>query len=242
VSAAPGEGAASAERRRAALRLVWLALTVGTLFSLVALTGGLSSERLRDALDGLGWVGPLVFVAVSAALTVACVPGPLLAGASGLLFGTALGTPTAIVAATLGASLAFSISRRFGASAVDELSGRRLQAIQDWIAQRGFLAVLYARILPAMPYSLVNYAAGLTRVPLLVFAAATAIGCAPRAFAYAALGGSLDDLGSPEAIVALCVLVGMALLGLLIAWRQELRRPGSGTARSSRDDRSAAPR
>ncbi len=229
------------ERRRAALRLAWLALTVGTLFALVALTGGLSSERLRDDLDGLGSVGPLVFVAVSSLLTVACVPGPLLAGAAGLLFGTALGTPTAIVAATLGASLAFSISRRVGARAVDDLSGRRLQALQDWIAARGFVAVLYARILPAMPYSLVNYAAGLTRVPLLVFAAATAIGCAPRAFAYAALGGSLDDLGSPEAIIALCVLVGMALGGLVLAARQGLRRPGSGRATSSPAGRSAAP-
>jgi uncharacterized membrane protein YdjX (TVP38/TMEM64 family) len=222
--------------RRAALRLLWLALTVGTLFALVALSGDLSSERLRDALDGLGWAGPLAFVVVSAALTVACVPGPLLAGASGLLFGTALGTPTAIVAATLGASLAFSLSRRFGAGAVDELSGRRLRALQDWIAARGFLAVLYARILPAMPYSLVNYAAGLTRVPLAVFAGATAIGCAPRAFAYAALGGSLDDLGSPEAIVALCVLVGMAVAGLVLAW---LTRSVPGTATSSPDARSA---
>ncbi len=234
------DGAAAAARRRAALRLAWLVLTVGTLFSIVALTGGLSSERLRDALDDLGWYGPLVFVAISSLLTVACVPGPLLAGASGLLFSTALGTPTAIVAATVGASLAFSISRRFGARSVDELSGRRLRALQDWIAARGFLAVLYARILPAMPYSLVNYAAGLTRVPLVVFAAATALGCAPRAFAYAALGGSLDDLGSPEAIVALCVLVGMAAAGLLIAWRQELRRSGSGRATSSPGGRSEA--
>ena len=234
------DGAAAAARRRATLRLAWLALTVGTLFGIVALSGGLSAERLHEALDDLGWYGPLVFVLVSSALTVACVPGPLLAGASGLLFGTALGTPTAIVAATVGASLAFSISRRVGARAVDDLSGRRLTVLQDWIAQRGFLAVLYARILPAMPYSLVNYAAGLTRVPLAVFAAATAIGCAPRAFAYAALGGSLDDLGSPEAIVALCVLVGMAAAGALLAWRQGLRRPGSGTATSSPAGRSEA--
>lgn len=230
----------SPRERRAALRLGWLAVTVGTLFALVALSGGLSSERLRDSLDDLGWIGPLAFVAVSSALTVACVPGPLLAGASGLLFGTALGTPTAIVAATAGASAAFSISRRFGARAVDDLSGRRIQAMQEWIAERGFLAVLYARILPAVPYSFVNYAAGLTRVPLAVFAAATAIGCAPRAFAYAALGGSLDDLGSPEAIVALVVLVGMALAGLVVASRQGLRRSGSGTGSSSPGGRSAA--
>jgi uncharacterized membrane protein YdjX (TVP38/TMEM64 family) len=229
----------SPRERRAALRLVWLALTVGTLFSAVALSGGLSSERLRDALDGAGWIGPFAFVLVSGALTVACVPGPLLAGASGLLFGTALGTPTAIVAATVGACAAFAISRRFGAGAVDELSGHRVRAIQDWIAARGFLAVLYARILPALPYSLVNYAAGLTRVPLAVFAVATAIGCAPRAFAYAALGGNLDDLGSPQALIALGVLIAMAAAGAGLAW---LRRSELGTGSSSPDDRSAAPR
>ncbi len=181
---------------------------------------------------------------VSAGLTVALFPGPLLAGACGLLFGTAVGTPTAIVAATVGASAAFSVSRRFGAGAVDELSGHRVRVVQDWIAQRGFLAVLYARILPAMPFHLVNYAAGLTRVRLRVFAAATAIGCAPRAFAWVALGGNLSDLGSPEAIAAFAVLVAMGLGGLVVAsrdaeLRRRLRQFGSGTATSSPAGRSA---
>jgi uncharacterized membrane protein YdjX (TVP38/TMEM64 family) len=208
-------------QHRAVRRLAVLAATVGGLFAVVALSGGLSSHRISDALDGLGWAGPLVFVAVSSALTVALFPGPLLAGASGLLFGTAVGTPTAIVAATLGASAAFLVSRRFGAGAVDELSGHRVQVVQDAIAARGFLAVLYARILPLMPYTLVNYAAGLTRIPLVVFGAATAIGCAPRAFAYVALGGSLGNLGSPEALVAFGVLVAMGLGGLVVAMRDD---------------------
>jgi uncharacterized membrane protein YdjX (TVP38/TMEM64 family) len=218
-AAPPSETRARRAQLRAVARLGLLGLFVVALFALVASTLGLSSENVRDTVDDAGPVAPLVFVAVSAGLTVACVPGPLLAGAAGLLFGTALGTPTAIAAATLGATAAAAISRRFGAGAVDELSGRRVTALQDWIAARGFLAVLYARILPGVPYSLVNYAAGLTRVPLAVFATATAIGCAPRAFAYTALGGSLDDLGSPEALVAFAVLVGMALAGLGFAWR-----------------------
>jgi uncharacterized membrane protein YdjX (TVP38/TMEM64 family) len=70
-----------------------------------------------------------------------------------------------------------------------------------------------------MPYTLVNYAAGLTKIPLLVFAGATVLGAAPRAFAYTALGGSLDNLRSPEAIVAVCVLVVMAFGGLLAVGR-----------------------
>lgn len=202
---------------------------------------------MRDAVDEVGVAAPLAFVLISSLLTVAMFPGPLLAGASGLLFGAALGTPVSIVSATLGASLAFSLSRRFGARAVDELSGRRVRVVQDFIAQRGFLSVLYARILPAMPYNVVNYAAGLTVVPLWTFAAATALGCAPRAFAYTTLGGSLSNLDSPEAIAAFAVLVLMGIAGIVVASRDAalrkrlrgLRRSGSGTARSSPDARSA---
>jgi len=231
-------------RRLALLRLAVLALLVGALFAAVALTGDLSADRVRDAVDDVGVAAPLAFVVVSALLTVAMFPGPLLSGASGLLFGTAIGTPTSIVAATLGGSLAFSLSRRFGARPVDELSGHRVRAVQDFIAQRGFLSVLYARILPAMPFNVVNYAAGLTRVPLLTFAAATAIGCAPRAFAYTALGGNLSNLDSPQAIAAFAVLIAMGIGGLVVASRdptvrKRLRRFGSGRATSSPDDRSA---
>ena len=80
--------------------LLLLGLIAGA-FVLVASTGKLSSDRVRDWMDGFGVAGPLVFIAVSAALTPALFPGPLLAGASGLLFGTWLGTPISIVSATL---------------------------------------------------------------------------------------------------------------------------------------------
>jgi uncharacterized membrane protein YdjX (TVP38/TMEM64 family) len=154
---------------------------------------------------------------------VAPFPGPLLAGASGLLFGTALGTPISIVSATLGATLAFGISRWWAHDAVEALAGPRLAALRAWVGRRGFLSVLYARIAPGVPYSLVNYAAGLTPILLRSFVAATAIGVAPRAFAYTALGGSLGDLGSPEAIVAVAVLVAMAAAGAIFGGR-DVRR------------------
>jgi uncharacterized membrane protein YdjX (TVP38/TMEM64 family) len=211
----------------ARVRLAALAVLVGGLFLLVALTGGISPGRVRDAIDPLGPAAVPGFVLVSALLTCALFPGPLLAAASGLLFGTTLGTPVAIASATLGAVLAFSIARFVAHDAVEALAGRRLRGVQAWIERRGFWAVLYARITPGVPYSLLNYVAGVTRVRLLAFAAATAIGVAPRAFAYTALGGSLDDLGSPEAIVAIVLLVAMAAGGavaLRLKRRDALRR------------------
>jgi uncharacterized membrane protein YdjX (TVP38/TMEM64 family) len=199
---------------------------------------------VRDWVDGYGIAGPLVFIAVSALLTPALFPGPLLAGAAGLLFGTWLGTPIAIVSATLGASLAFSLSRWLAHDAVEQLQGKRLRALRAFIGRHGFMSILYARIVPGVPYSLVNYAAGLSPIALLTFAGATALGCAPRAFAYTALGGSLDDLTSPEAIAAFAVLIVMALAGLIMARRdlRAARAPGPGTATSSPAGRSAGPR
>ena len=183
---------------------------------------------MRDWVDGYGAAGPLVFIAVSSCLTVVLFPGPLLAGAAGLLFGTALGTATAIVAATTGATLAFSISRWIAHDAVEEMAPPRVQALRSWVGERGFLSVLYARLAPGIPYNLVNYAAGLTPVRLRDFVAATAIGCAPRAFAYAALGGSLDDLTSPEALIAISLLVAMALgAGVYAFSRRRPRRPSA---------------
>jgi uncharacterized membrane protein YdjX (TVP38/TMEM64 family) len=187
---------------------------------------------VRDWVDGAGAAAPLAFIVVSAALTCALFPSPVLAGASGLLFGTALGFPISLTAATLGASCAFAISRRVGFAPVEELAGPRVRRIRDWIGRRGFVAVLYARIVPGMPYTIVNYAAGLTPLRLPVFAGATALGAAPRAFAYTALGGSFGNWDSPETVAAAAVLAVMAVIGLLLL-RREVRPPGSAAGSSS---------
>jgi len=198
------------------VRLAALAVGVGAAFALVLAAGRPSAEGVRDWVDGAGAAAPLVFVLTSTALTCALFPGPLLAGASGLLFGTALGFPLSLTAATLGAAAAFSISRWLAGDAVVSVLGPRLLSLRELVSRRGFVSVLYARIAPGVPYTVVNYAAGLTRIPLLVFTAATVLGAAPRAFAYTALGGSLGNLRSPEAIAAVAVLVAMGVAGLAL--------------------------
>jgi uncharacterized membrane protein YdjX (TVP38/TMEM64 family) len=116
-------------------------------------------------------------------------------------------------------------------------AGVLLERPRAWVSARGFESVLLARIAPGIPYNLVNYAAGLTPIPLTVFALATALGVAPRAFAYTALGGSIGNLGSTVAIVAYCLLVVEGAIGIWL-----LRAAGSGTSRWSPGGRSAARR
>jgi uncharacterized membrane protein YdjX (TVP38/TMEM64 family) len=214
----------------ARLRLASLAAVLVGFLAFFALTGSISANRVRDGIDGYGAAGPLVFIVVSSLLTVVLFPGPLLSAASGLLFGTALGTPVSIIAATTGASLAFALSRWWAHDAVLETLGHkpRLIALRDWVGSRGFESVLLARIAPGIPYNLVNYAAGLTPIGLGTFAAATVLGVAPRAFAYTALGGNIGDLRSPEVIVAICLLVVEGAIGIWL-----LRRAGRAAGQSS---------
>ncbi len=224
-----------------------LPLIVGGGFAAVALTGPISVERVRElvVVDD-GPVGVLVFVLVSALLSVAFFPGPLLAGASGVLFGTALGTPVSIAAATLGAVLGCLLSRTLGTRAVERLGGPRVLAARDWATRRGFTGVLLLRLAPGIPYNLVNYCVGLTGIPVLVFAVGTAIGTAPRALAYTALGGQLGSFDSAESIAAIALLVVMGALGIVLGSRdpelraivsRRFRRRGNRTRTpSTRDD------
>ena len=224
----PPSGASGS--RCALIRLALLAVAVAGAVAIVVLVVRPTPEAVRawvgdvrDWVDSIGPLAPLVFILVSAGLTPLMFPGPLLAGASGLLFGTALGFPVSLTSAVLGAVIAFLIARYVAGDAVEHLAGPRLKALEALVSRRGFLSVLYARIAPGVPYTLVNYAAGLTRIPLLVFAAATALGAAPRAFAYTALGGSLGNLRSPEAAIAVAVLLVMGTAGLALLYRERRR-------------------
>jgi uncharacterized membrane protein YdjX (TVP38/TMEM64 family) len=203
------------------LRLVAFVGVLGALALTAALFGFAPSAReLRDFGESLGWAGFLLWTPITAVLNSVFVPGPVLAGAAGLLFGTALGTPLAIVAATATACFQMAIGRFVAGDDVRRHLPERVRRIDGFLERRGFWAVLYIRLAPAIPYTLLNYGAGLTKLRFRDMAGGTAIGGAPRTFAYVALGGSLGDLSSPEAIVAIALLVVIGLVGLVLGRRQ----------------------
>jgi uncharacterized membrane protein YdjX (TVP38/TMEM64 family) len=216
------------ERRLALIRVGLLAAVLAGV-AIAALATGFrpSADELRDWGESLGPAGPVLFIPLSVALGCLLFPGPLLAGAAGLLFGTAIGTPIALAAATLTAVAEMLITRYVAGTRVGALIPERARRVDDFIDRRGFWAVLYMRLAPGIPYHLVNYGAGLTRLRVRDMAAATPIGALPRTFAYVALGGSLDNLGSPEAIAALGLLVLTAVVGAIVA-RHQIARERSG--------------
>ena len=188
-----------------------------------------SPERVRALIEPFGVAAPLVFLVAGTALHASFVPGPLIAGASGLLFGPVLGTAVTLTGSVISALVELVVGRRAGREGMDRLGGRRYEALATWLERHGFAAVVILRLAPVLPDAPVSYAAGLSHVRTWQIAAGTAVGAAPRAFAYTALGGSLANLTSPLAYVAVGVIAVASLAGA-VAIRWHVRRSRDGAA------------
>ena len=193
---------------------------VGSVFAVAALTGSLPTpSEARDWGEGLGDFAYVAFVPLFV-LANFIITWPILAGAAGLLFGTAAGTPLALAGVTAAALAQMFVARRLAAGHHGNLLPDRTRGVEDFLTRHGAIAVMESRIVPLLPYGVVNYSAGLTRLEYRQMALGTVIGAGPKVFAYTALGGSLDNLGSPEALVAIALLALLALAGAVFVRRQ----------------------
>jgi len=155
------------------------------------------------------------FMAVYIIQTALSLPGAaILSLAAGAIFGAYLGTVYAIIAATLGATLAFLVTRFLLREIVLNKFGSRLEAMNRELEERGFSYLLFLRLVPLFPFFLINLAAGLTRLPLRTFFFGTLFGIIPGGFVYVNAGASLATIDSLSGIASPRVLGSFALLGL----------------------------
>jgi uncharacterized membrane protein YdjX (TVP38/TMEM64 family) len=217
-------------RRFALLRLGLLIVALGAASVLVATTDIVDITGIRDAVAAAGPAAPLVFVFAAAVLGALLIPGPLLAGASGFLFGPAIGTAVTLCSAVGTAVLASRIGRLAGRDGAQALIGAERTAwLDDQISRRGLLAVAGQRLVPGMPDATMSYVFGALGVPVWQMALGAAIGSAPRAFVYTALGSVINEPSAPLAIAAAVVWCLMAVAGIegvrraVRAWRSRRR-------------------
>ena len=218
-------------RRRHIVRLALFAVFLLVLFYFVAVRRVVDIEEVRDVIAKAGPVAPLVYIPISAILAAIFVPGPLLAAGSGFLFGPVLGTVVTLSSTVLTATIAALVGRRAGRESAMALIGPEWAArIDSQIQRRGLWAVVGQRFIPGVSDALASYTFGAFGVPLWQMAIGAAIGSAPRAFVYTALGASISNLNSPLAYVAIAVWCITAIIGAFAAhrgyrgWRAGRRR------------------
>lgn len=153
-------------------RPVLLLAIIVTLLVLARVLGlGEKLAALRDWIGTLGAWGPLVFILIYVAATVAAIPGSALTIAGGALFGSFWGVIITLHAALVGASLAFLISRYFARQAVVKWLGQneKFQRLDKLTEEHGAIIVALTRLVPLFPFNLLNYGFGLTRVPFWTY-------------------------------------------------------------------------
>lgn len=199
-----------------------LAATIGGFFalglqhsvSLQALKD--NRERLAQAIDAHPLLAPLAYWSLYTAVAALTLPVniPLSLGA-GALFGLVEGTLIVSFASACGATLSFLSSRFLFADLVRRRLGGRLADVEAGIARDGVFYLLTLRLVPAVPYTLINLLFGLTSIPALRFYWVSQVGMLPATMVYVNAGTRIDRLDSVAGILSPALIVSLLALAVL---------------------------
>ncbi len=229
-----GEDRESAKRKKNIGKAVGIGLALLTVVAtawLTGLTDYLTLDNLnllRDWINGFGAIAPLVFVAGYSIAVLAFLPATPLTLLGGLVFGAVWGTLWAWVGATLGATLAFLVGRYAARGLVESWkeNNERVKRLDERVEEHGWRMLLITRLVPMFPFSLQNYAYGLTKIGLLTYVLFTAVFIVPGVAVYTFAGGSLAT--ARENLTQTFLYLGIAavlfvLVSLIPGWLRRSR-------------------
>ena len=176
----------------------------------------------------------LTFFGIYIAVTALSLPGAtILTLAAGAIFGLAWGSLITSFAASIGATLAFLISRVVLRDWIQARFGERLAAINNGVREDGAFYLFTLRVVPLFPFFLINLAMGLTHIRVLTFYWVSQIGMLMGTLVYVNAGTQLARIDKLADVASPGVLTSLALLGLfpLIA------KKGMGVFRARRSTR-----
>src|SRR2546423_3165422 len=203
-------------------RLRWVVYVIAGIGIVLALKYFHVQDLLKSALDWIGnlgpW-GPVIFVGLYVVATVLFVPGSVLTLGAGAAFGVALGSVCVSISATLGATAAFLVGRYLARDAIARKieKNEKFATIDRAVANEGWKIVLLTRLSPVFPFTLLNYAFGLTRVKLSHYVLASWIGMMPGTVMYVYLGSLVNiGAGHRQRTTGEWVLYGVGLLATVV--------------------------
>lgn len=175
--------------------LVVFLVTATMLLKYTDIARYLDPEGLKAWISGLGPWGPIAYILIYSIVPALLFPGTPLTIAGGILFGPVAGSIYTAIGATIGASVAFLISRYMARELVVKLlKDRRLNTLDKEVEKQGWKIVAFTRLIPLFPFNLLNYAFGLTNIRFSHYVIATFIFMLPAIIAFVVFSSSLLDL------------------------------------------------
>lgn len=175
--------------------------------------------ELRDWAETLGPWFPLAFLLAHIAVTIVPVPRTAFTLSAGVLFGPVLGVTIAVIASTASAVITLLLVRAAGWQLSRLVQHRAIDRVHERLKVRGWPAILSLRLLPVVPFSALNYAAGASGVQVLPFTVATLCGLLPGTAAVVILGDGLAGHVSPMLYVVSACIGAFGLTGLILEMR-----------------------
>lgn len=197
------------------------------------LRAALDERRLRAWIEAFGAAGPLVYILIFAMAPPLFLPGLPITIAGGLAFGPLWGTVYASIGSTLGAGLAFLAARYLAREPVQALLGERWKRVDEGVTERGWVYVALTRLIPIFPYTLLNYAFGLTRIGFGTYLLTSWLFMLPATAAYVVFSASVFDLlkGNAPPVFWVGLFLFLALFAIQHFYR---KRKGALSGRSAR--------
>lgn len=200
------------------LTLVCIGATGVTFYFL----GGVNAEQIQAWLNYHGIWAPIIYIALYIVATILVLPSTALNLTGGAIFGPVLGTVWTSIAAIIAAIVSFGFTRTIGRNTVARKLAGRWQAMDAEVRRGGLFYMFAIRLIPIMPYGLVNFAAGLTAVSFKDYVLGTTLGTVPSVLPFVLIGSSgLTVLRTGDVLPLITALV---LTGILIAGSTWYRR------------------
>jgi uncharacterized membrane protein YdjX (TVP38/TMEM64 family) len=172
-----------------------------------------NKELLFEYVKENYFLSSIIFI-LSFIITVALsLPGgAVLTLAGGFVFGTLAATLYVNISATIGATLAFLITRYLIGNWIQKRYSQQLKRLNEEISSHGPNYLLTLRFIPIFPFFLINLCAGLTRIPLKSFIWTTSLGILPGDIIYSFAGSQLGSVNSTKDIFSKNILIAFLLL------------------------------
>ena len=201
------------------IRLAILGLIIAAIVA-IRVTGAtkyLDQEALRGLIAGYGALAPIIFMLIYTTAPALFFPGLPITIAGGILFGPYWGVIYTIIGSTLGACVAFLVSRYLARNWISsKLRSPRWRRLDEAVERQGWKVVAFTRLIPAFPFNLLNYAFGLTKIKFAHYALTTFFCMLPACIAFIVFSSSLLDVIRGRISGGFLLGVGLIVLVSLI--------------------------
>ncbi len=218
ASAARASARASGAWRRRAIQIGSVALIVGLAWALG------ESGLFEWAIDRVASLGPYAlpaFIVLHAVSGVFFVPTAIPNVAGGLLFGVTQGTLAGLLGLGAGATISFAIGQALGREWLHRRfdGDARFHGLIRLVGERGWKIIVLARLSPIFPFSVANYAFGLTTMSAWTYGAASLVGSIPSTLVFVSIGAAAGGIGSEaqraERTAGEWALLGIGLIAMI---------------------------